>query len=117
MEQDILLQMVDISKSFPGVKALDNVVNFSYSEKFRAIPFMLKCRIRSESAAANKIFKSINGSHFHIFADNSAEFISIHSSLFLNFQSIKKRVYLSLRNVQKLHSFHNVGPMPVGVIV
>jgi len=25
MEQDILLQMVDISKSFPGVKALDNV--------------------------------------------------------------------------------------------
>ena len=25
MEQDILLQMVGISKSFPGVKALDNV--------------------------------------------------------------------------------------------
>ena len=25
MEQDILLQMVDISKSFPGVKALDHV--------------------------------------------------------------------------------------------
>ena len=25
MEQDILLQMVDISKSFPGVKALDKV--------------------------------------------------------------------------------------------
>ena len=25
MEQDILLQMVDISKSFPGVKALDQV--------------------------------------------------------------------------------------------
>lgn len=25
MEQDILLKMVDISKSFPGVKALDGV--------------------------------------------------------------------------------------------